>query len=455
MLLSSFTRQLGWLGAIFFAACNCASAQIPLKREVPLAAQPGTLDILRTVVTPSAMAAAVSDVAGVLVIAHKPKTQTNKEKLAGVKLINGPHLSFFRLDAQGEITSTAATTVTLPSVPKLADRQNYPLAVVAHPKQPLVYVWQDVAAPAEGAPPDDLKSDGFQHLHVYDVSSAEPKLVQSLAGGESYARGNWAGAIDLDRTGSRLFVPNMQRRITTTFTPSIGYLRLLEDGSVVPNEEESAEVAVGGKGTTADRTGAVSVAARKAYLEQIRTGKVLDRTVRYATAATSTFAGQPSGLGFFNVSDTVTIVCGALGPVTWDEANRRAQFNSTVLYPVVGIGYRYRLVGHPKLPVVFLTGTTSGFVYRMEHVDGFMTMLPQRGTLTGVAAITSSPVLLGDRKVFACGSAGKLHLIGFDEQGVLNGERTDVPVACTSVEALAYSPKFDRLYTVIDEVVKP
>ena len=71
-------------------------------------------------------------------------------------------------------------------------------------------------------------------------------------------------------------------------TPSIGYLRLLDDGSVVPNEEETADVAQGGKGTTADRAGAVSLATRKQYLEQVRTGKVLERSVRYATAATST-----------------------------------------------------------------------------------------------------------------------------------------------------------------------
>ena len=420
---------------------------------MPLAAKPGELDILRTVTAPPSAAAVVSDVAGVLAIAHKPKVLTSKEILAGVKIENGPHLSLFRLDQRGEAAS-AATQITLPHSPKLVARQNYPLALAVHPKLPLLYVWQDVAAPAEGGPPDDPKTDGFRHLHVYDVSAAEPRLVQSLAEGETFARGNWAGAIEFDRTASRLFVPNMQRRTATGFAPSVGYFRVLDDGLIVPNEEEAAEVAGGGKGTTADRAAAVSAAARKAYLEQVRTGKVLDRTVRYATAATTTFGGFPCGLGYFNISDSVTIVCGALGPVTWDEANRRAQFNSIAFYPVVGIGYRYRMAGHSTLPVVFFTGTNSSYVFRMEHVEGFMTMAPQRGTLASVAALASPPVLLGKRPYFACGSAGLLHLIGFDEQGRLSGERTDIPIASPTVEALAYSPRFDRLYTVVAEVKK-
>jgi hypothetical protein len=430
-----------------------AQTDLAAKRELVITGTRGELDILRTVATPTAAVAAVSDAAGVLVVGHKPKVLSSREKKDGVKLTNGPHLSFFRLDAQGEISGPAAT-VTLPTSPKFAERQNVPLSVVAHPKLPLVYVWQDVQPPGEGVPPDDPKIDDFQHLHVYDVASAEPKLVQSLAGGETYSLGNWAGAIDFDRTASRLFIPNLQRRVTTTFTPSIGYLRLLDDGSVVPNEEEAAAVSVGGKNSTADRTGAVSLAARKAYLEQVRTGKVLERAVRYATSATTTFAGFPSGLGFHNATDDVTIVCGALGPVTWDEANRRAQFNSVVFYPIVGVGYRYRMVGHQTLPVVFFTGTTAGYVYRMEHVDGFLTMLPQRGALPGVVALESPPVLLGKRNQLACGSSQFVHLLGFDDQGRFDGQRTDVLVKSPSVAALAYSARFDRLYVPIVEEKK-
>lgn len=438
------------------ALADPARAESPLatKREVPVVATVGELDILRTVGTPPAATAVVNDVAGVLAVGLKPKLLTVKEKAAGVKIVNGPHILLFRLDAQGEARVTPATPVTLPLPPTFTERQNYPLSLAAHPKLPLLYVWQDVQPPGEGSPADDVKSDGFQHLHVYDISSAEPKLVQSVAQGDSFSRGNWGGAIAFDRTLTRLFVPNMQRRVAAALAPVIGYLRVLEDGMIVPNEEEAAELAVGGKGTTADRTGAVTLAARKAYLEQVRTGKVPERAVRYATAATSTFSSFPCGLGFANFSDTVTVICGPLGPVTWDEGNRRAQFNTIVFYPVVAAGYQYRMIAHPTLPVMFLTGVSSTYVYRMEHVDGFLTMLPQRGTLVGATALMSPPVLLGKRNVLACGSAGLLHLVGFDEQGRFNGQCTDVKIAALRVDTLAYSTRFDRLYVAVDEVKK-
>jgi hypothetical protein len=428
----------------------------PANREVKLVAKPGELDILRTVATPAASSAVVSDAGGVLAVALKPVALSNKQKQAGQKQQNGPHIALYKLDAQGEIASTSPALITLPRSKKFpVERQCAALSLVAHPKLPLLYVWQDALPLTKNDGPDAAPPDDHAHLQVYDLASAEPALVQSTAQGETYASGIWAGAIAFDLTASRLFVPNMQRRTTTTVVPAIGYLRVADDGAVIPNEEEAAAaVAVGGKGTTADRSGSVSLAARKAYLEQIRTGKVLDRVVRYATSATSTFAGFPAGLGFFNVSDDVTLVAGPLGPVTWDEANRRAQFNSVVFYPVVGIGYQYRMIGHPKLPVVFLTGLTSDRLYRMEHVDGFLTMLPQRALLGGATAITSPPVLLGDRPLLACGSANLLHLIGFDIAGLFNGERTDVPVANSTVEAIAYSPKFDRLYVAVEEGAK-
>lgn len=438
-------------------ACVAARGQSPavspvaIKREVTLGAKPGQLDILRTVTSASAFAAVVSDAAGVLAVAHAPQPTVTKAKPWDFEATNDPQVSVFRLDAQGEVG--AAASIRLPSAPKLASRRHYPLALAAHPKLPLLYVWQDVVAPAEGAPADDPKTDGFRHLHIYDISSAEPRLVQSAAEGEAFSRANYAGAIAFDRTAGRLFVPNMQRRTKLGFAPSIGYLHLADDGLVVPDTNETAETAAGGKGTTPDRTAAVTAAARKVYLEQVRLGKVPERTVRQAASATSTFGESPCGLGFHNISDDITIVCGALGPVTWDEGNRRGQFNTYSFYPAVGIGYRYRMVAHPTLPVVFFTGLTSGFVFRVEHVDGFTTMLPQRGTMAPVI-ITSPPLLVGSRPLLVCSSEGLLHLIGFDAEGAFNGERTDVALPSRKVEALAYSAKYDRLYTTVPEVKK-
>ena len=46
------------------------------------------------------------------------------------------------------------------------------------------------------------------------------------------------------------------------------------------------------------------------------------------------------------------------------------------------------------------------------------------------------------------------NVVGFDEHGMFNGERTDVPVNVPLVQALAYSKRFDRLYVAIDEEAK-
>lgn len=432
------------LARVIVAAC-CVSpatvvAQTPLApREVVLSAQPGAIDYLEQVTLPPGRAAVVSDVAGVLAVAHK----------SGIT----PQVSLVRLDEHGVPAATKAATITLSYPDELKDRRNFPLALAVHPRLPLLYVWQDdLSTQPKEAPPKDPATDGFCHLLVYDIRSQEPELLQSLAQGDAFARGNTAGAIALDREASRLFVPNLQRRDAKgALTPSIGYLRVLENGHVVPADDESPAIASTLGGAGIDRKGAVTSAARKAYLEQVRTGKLPDRAVRNATAASTIFAGLPCGLSYFNVSETVTIVGGALGPVTWDEANRRAQFNAISFFPNIGIGYQLRLAGHPTLPVVFFTGLTSGWVYRMEHADGFMTMLPQRGTLAGVAAMTSAPIVLGKRPYFACGSAKTLHLIGFDDLGQLNGQRIDVSVASDTVEALAYSARFDRLYTTVSE----
>ena len=90
----------------------------------------------------------------------------------------------------------------------------------------------------------------------------------------------------------------------------------------------------------------------------------------------------------------------------------------------------------------------------MEHIDGFLTGLPQHGTVAGVSALSTPPVLLGDRLQFACGSANMVHLIKFDEQGLFTGERIDVKVPSATVSALVYSPKFDRLYVGVEPAKK-
>lgn len=393
-----------------------ALSPIVTKREVSLVGKPGTLDVLTKVPAASAFVSVVSDTAGVLAVAHAPQPTVTKAMPGDYEITNDPDVTLYRLDAKGELGAT--TSIRLPRAPKLAARRHYPLALAAHPKLPLLYVWQDVivsgeASPAKPDPTDDFAGDGFRHLHVYDLSSPEPRLVQSALGGESFSRGNYAAALAFDRNAGRLFLPNLQRRIKTGFATAIGYIKLRDDGKLVDDSPAAEPDA----------------------------------------AKVSLYGESPCGLGFLNLSDTRTIVCAGLGPATWDEANRRGQLSVMTFFPTVGGGYRYRMVQHPTLPVLFLTGLGGNYVFRVEHVDGFMTMFPQRGLLPD-AVLTSPPVIVGKRPFVACYSLGVLHLLGFDAEGYFNGERTDIPLSTRKVEALAYSAKYDRLYVTHEEAKK-
>jgi hypothetical protein len=428
------------------AAAQPASA--PTRREMPITGTTGTFDRLVSVPAGSARAIVVSDVAGVLAAAHP----------VDMKQTGGPHISLYRLNSDGLLDAAPPRQITLPVPDGAGEVRNFALAMAAHPKLPLLYVWQDMVVPeparplpkAEAAAAEaKLLTDGFEHLHVYDLSSAEPRHVQSFATGPGYHRGARAGAIAFDLEAERLFVPNLRRvGPTGEGMPSIGFFKLDDAGRIVDDSE--GEVAVGATATKAKDDGAVRLAARKAYLEQVRSGRVLPRNTRNAAAISYTFGGYPAGLGFVPVNEHVTVVAGALGIVTWDESNRRARFNNVGFYPLVGVGYLYRLSLHPKLPVIFVSGLNSGWIYRMEHVDGFPTLVPQRGVLAGVTAIASPPVTVGDRPLVAVGGKEALHLVEIDAAGMFTGKRTDVPLKNPSVSAVEYSRKFDRLYVSED-----
>jgi hypothetical protein len=429
-------------------------ASAPTRREMPIVGTPGTFDRLVSVPAGPARSLVVSDVASVLAAAHPTVLKSTEVK---------PHVSLYRLNSDGLPDGTPPQSITLPLPDGAGEMRNFAMAMAAHPKLPLLYVWQDMVVPepakplpkAEAAAAEEkLLTDGFEHLHVFDISSVEPKHVQSFATGPGYARGARYGAIAFDLEAKRLFVPNLRRKGPTgDAAASVGFLHLDDVGRIVDDSEGEVETA-GSEGAKKGKDdGAIRAAARKAYLAQIRSGNVLPRNTRNATAISYTFGGFPAGLGFVPVSDTVTVVAGALGIVTWDESNRRARFNNIGFYPMVGAGYLYRLSLHPKLPVIFVSGLNSGWIYRMEHVDGFPTLLPQRGVLAGVTALASPPVTVGDRPLVALGGQEALYLVEIDAAGYFTGKRTDVPLKNPSVSALWYSPRFDRLY-VTEEAAK-
>lgn len=434
-----------WTGLTLILAVVSAMAEpTPLpKREITLPAHLGTCENLVTVPAPPSRCAVVSEKAGILAVAHQSGTI--------------PQVSLFALDGKGQLKSPTPVGISLPKPTALGTRVNYPLAVAAHPKLPLLYVWQDIAPAGRGEPADNYHDDGFCHLLIYDLKSGQPELVQSLAQGEEFPRSNIGGGIALDASGHRLFVPNLRRPAPRggTSSPAVGYFRLndagladaedADDALQVPisDSKKNENQPVRKKLPTAARK-AAKAAGQPTQKEQLVSSK------HGISDSPATFPSRPTGFSFFPVTDTVCIVAGPLGPVTWDEENRRGQFSSVTLPPARVLQNRVRLAGHPSLPVVFFSGVTTSWVYRMEHADGFMTLLPQRGTLEG-ALLTSAPVIMPKRHQFVCGGQKTIYVIGFDEQGALNGERIDVPVNCPSVEAVAYSNRFDKLYVAVDK----
>jgi len=418
--------KLGFLVLVCWASWSTFVADVALaqpaaltlrqKREISLKGAAGELDILRKVPTASAFSAVVSDAASVLIVAHAPQPTYTQALPEHFPITDDADLTVYRLDGKGELGSERLgrpVPIRLPRAAKLVARRQYPLALAVHPKLPLLYVWQDVVAPAEKAPPDDQAGDGFKHLHVYDLSLSPPPLVQSACYGESFSRGNSAAGLALDRSGKKLFLPNLQKRVKTGLASMIGYMKLSADGKL------------------ADDTPAAYEAAAK----------------------TSLYGETPCGLGYYDVSDTITIVCAGLGPCTWDERNRRAQLNVMTFWPTVGAGYRYRMAVHPESPLLYFSGLGSSNLYRVEHVDGFVTMLPQRGSLDGLV-VTSPPVVVGKRPLVACSTVGVVHLAKLDAEGFFTGERVDIPLTSRKVEGLAYSAKYDRLYATFEEVKK-
>jgi hypothetical protein len=164
-----------------------------------------------------------------------------------------------------------------------------------------------------------------------------------------------------------------------------------------------------------------------------------------------TLTNSPAILGYAPVSDGVNIACSYYGPMTWDRDNRRA--HSAYFYLIPSAPYTYRMIGHPTLPVVLFSMIGYPSAFRMEHADGYLTMLPQCITVNG-ARFQSNPVLLARQKKLAIGGINRVHVLTLDDEGYFTGQNAAMIVDNPSLEALAYSEKFDRLYVTVDKLPK-
>jgi hypothetical protein len=386
---------LAFAGA-FVSCARAGELKIP---AVPDGSIPGLVQI----VAPAAGCIAVSDVANVVAIGHKPGTE--------------PHLTFVALDASGQPTVAAPVKVALPRPPGLT-RKNFPLSLVAHPKLPLLYVWQDVDAEKVGTPPD-ARAKTFDHLLVYNVSKSPPALVQSLAQGPGFATGNKAGAIALNASANRLYVPNLfaDEEKPTTYA-SIGFFEIGTDGLAVSPDKKPGPPA-------------------------------LARKVKGNHWALS---GFPCGMSLVPIEKDVVIGVNYVGPVTWDEKNQRAPLNNLMMHSFTTY-YIERLAAHPRLPILYQLTTSYAHVASMEHVDGYLTLAPQRAQIES-AALHGAPVVIDRRNQVAFGGANKIYLVDLDDKGRFKPTRIQAAVNNPTVEGLAYSAKFDRLYVPVEKVTK-
>src|SRR6185437_3131891 len=145
--------------------------------------------------------------------------------------------------------------------------------------------------------------------------------------------------------------------------------------------------------------------------------------------------------------DTVAIFSIEYGPLTWDMENRRGKFAMNFLRDL-RFGQQ-RLVGHPTAPVIYIASLGDPIAVRMEHADGYLTLLPQRLTIKD-AVLASLPVVMTKGNALALGGASKVYVAKLDGDHFA-GPVTCVTVNSPAVEALTYSEKFDRLYVAVEK----
>lgn len=334
--------------------------------------------------------------------------QDDSQRLViGVRESNTVRLVMYSIDGRGHILLSTSNSVVMSKSDALKDYSPYPLDVIWHPRLPLCYVWQDVTGPSAQNPAKNPVFSEFDHLAVYSAADGSLQWIQSYARGKRYASRQTTGRIAVDPQGKRLFIPNMMSLAGDR--AQLGYLVLDTNGLPVLVEGKAAPFA----------------------------GDIMD------------IRSNPSGYGFVAPTDRAIIFSSAVGPATWDTDNRRAPLNQVLVrnLPV----YCY-LGGHPQWPAVFGAAVGGNILYRVEQAEGYLSLLPQTLVVSN-ATFTAPPVIMQAKPAHvAVGGVNKLHFLGLDGLGRLDGTTGEWPVNCPAVKAMAYSVKYDRLYVAVEKL---
>ena len=377
--------------------CLCTGA-LGDSRILAIRAQPAADDapLVRADV-PKARCAVVSDAAQLLIVG----AQDGHDGL----------LLVFALDAQGQLTAADPLVVKLPAPASLAEFFTYPLSLVTHPTRPVLYVWQEVVGQRRREQPDDeVVYRDFDHLQVYEMDGGALRHVGSHARGDTYDWGNAAGSMALDAANHRLYLPNVQHVDSKgRQTSALAYAHL--DPQDLP---------------LLDHQG------------------VLERTVQRAPAFIPERFPRPRGVA--PVSRDVAMFGISHGVVSWVMAEKRAVLSAMQSDKIFGT---VEMAAHPTLGVLYLAQQHGSRLNRIEHAEGYVTMMPSHADLSG-GAIFSPPVVMGAAAKVAVGGPSRVYFVDIDEQGRFTGQAQEAPVRAARVQCLAYSPRFGLVYVPQD-----
>lgn len=430
---------------VFVAIALIVWASVPARAQrhlrVPTLAET-PLPYVTKVVAPAARHVAVSEVSRVLAVGHRPGVPAQ--------------ISLFRLNEQGQIVPGEPVKLTLPKPAALGDRPNCVLGLVAHPTLPLLYAWQDVPAPPEPQVIDPALAVEFDHLLVYSLDETPPKLIYSACRGEGYHPGNQRGGLALDTvraTPQRLYIPNLEViGAMKKLVPAIGWLRLAPDGLplyIDPMAEKAPETTATPPATLDPAAALASRAARLAARDAAAAAGRPQALSRHAEGAFYTLSAWPVPDSYAPLTADSVLMASHSGAVSWSLSDHLGRYGYFFVLP--SIPYRYRLAAHPTLPVAFVTTVTyDARVVRLEHAEGYFTLAPQTLVLDGIV-FHSPPVVLPGMGRVVVGAVGQVCSIKLTAEGKLTTEAVRMTVDNPTVEALAWSEKFQQLYVPVEK----
>ena len=415
-----------WLGAVSLAMAGELTVKV-----VPT--EPDKVPFVSQLVAPSAYCAATGDALGIVAVGHR--------------IGNEAQLSLFRVDAEGK-PAGAAVVVKLPRPATLADRNAFPMSVVCHPTLPLLYVWQEVEM-AKGNPPTDPAWADFDHLHIYALDTPVPELLLSHCRGIRFQTGTVSGALGLDVSHGRLYVPNVRfGEMNPPDSWGVGWFNLAGDGLPIEIDDEPADAE---PPAAVDRAAAVR-ATRTTTLRAIVAASKPVGAFRHTPPNTYGFHDRNSGAGFVPVNRNVFVAGGSFGPVTWNSADRAARAQVFLMPVNFASYYVTRIARHPNLPVIFVTMASYSYAHRIEHADGNLTLAPQVLHLVGTT-LRTPPVVLTKRNLVAWGGLSAVPLAHIDAAGKFTSEQgIQINFPNMEIGGVAYSEKFDRLYVAVEKM---